>query len=232
MAEKGVSFVERRASARKRAGELQARSEATGNDLAWFDQLYRAAGDDPAQVPWADLEPHPGLAEWIGRSGMLHEGSAIDIGCGLGDNAEALSDAGYDVTAFDMSARAIGWAKQRFARTRVDYHVADLFALSDDWHEAFMLVHECYTVQAFKHDFRKRAFGAIAGLVAPGGCLLVICRSRLDDVEPTGPPWPLSRSELAQFGEYGLIERSCQTFEVVRPDRVIPHYRVLYSKPQ
>lgn len=225
-----MKFAERRAAARLRVGELLARSHADGNDLAWFDQLYRAAGDDPAQVPWADLEPHPGLAEWIGRSGMLHEGRAIDIGCGLGDNAEALSDAGYDVTAFDLSDTAIGWAKQRFARTRVKYHTADLFSLPADWKHAFDLVHECYTIQSLRHEFRKRAFDAVASLVAPGGLLLVICRARPDDVEPDGPPWPLSRAELAQFEQFGLIERSFQDFVVRKPDGEVPHFRVLYSR--
>lgn len=231
MAEKSLNFAERRAAARVRAGELQARSEAGGNDLAWFDELYRAAGGDPAQVPWADLEPHPGLAEWIGRSGWLHEGSAIDIGCGLGDNAEALSDAGYDVTAFDLSPRAVQWAQHRFAPTRVDYRTADLFELPHEWHHAFSFVHECYTIQSLKFEFRKNAFAAIAGLVAPGGCLLVICRSRADDAKPDGPPWPLSRTELARFERCGLKERSFEEFDERTPDRIIPHFRVIYERP-
>ena len=162
---------------------------------------------------------------------MLHEGRAIDIGCGLGDNAEALSDAGYDVTAFDLSQTAATWARQRHDKTRVNYHAADLFDLPEEWTAAFDLVHECYTIQALKHDFRKRAFKAIANLVAPGGNLLVICRSRPDGVEVDGPPWPVSRAELAAFADYGLVEKSCQEFTVNKPDRAIPHFRVLYTKP-
>ncbi len=232
MAEEGLNFQDRRAEARKRADSLQSAAEAEGDALAWFDRLYQAAGDDTAQVPWADLEPHPGLAEWIARSGMLHEGSAIDIGCGLGDNAEALSDAGYDVTAFDLSDTAVGWARRRFPDTRVSYHTADLFDLPEDWRGRFSLVHECYTVQALKGEFRDRAYGAIADLVAPGGSLLVICRWRPDGVEVSGPPWPLSDAELANFEACGLKRLSRQSFEVRRPDKVIPHARVLYTKPE
>ena len=230
MAEKGLDFSGRRTLARQRAGELQAEHDGQGDGQGWFDALYQAAGEDVAQVPWADLEAHPGLAEWIGKSGNLYEGSAIDVGCGLGDNAEALSDAGYDVTAFDLSPRAIAWAQQRFVGTRVEYHAADLFDLPGKWHQAFDLVHECYTIQAMTGELRKKAFAAIAGLVAPGGQLLVICRSREENTESQGPPWPLSKSELNGFIAAGLKEQSVQAFNVIEPDRTIPHFRAIFTR--
>ncbi len=72
----------------------------------------------------------------------------LDVGCGLGDNAECFAAEGAKVTAFDFVADAISWAKRRFPQSKVDYRVEDLFALPKDWRDQFDLVHECYTLQA------------------------------------------------------------------------------------
>jgi hypothetical protein len=62
---------------------------------------------------------------------------------------------------------------------------------------------------------RDRAIAAVAGLVAPGGTLLVLAAAasaRGDD----GPPWPLTRDELDGFAAGGLTEVSVE--EVPHPE--------------
>ncbi len=224
------SFEARRQQGRATAHTLQDAAEAKGDPLAWFDDLYKAAGDDPAAIPWAKLEPHPGLMEWVARSGHLHEGRAIDVGCGLGDNAEFLDEAGYDVTAFDLSRTAVEWARRRHQKSHVTYAQADLFALPGDWLGAFDLVHETYTLQALGADIRRAAMGHIASLAAPGGTVLAICRARGDDEAVDGPPWPLAQRELGAFTHAGLEQVSIERFTVTR-DRAIAHFRATYRRP-
>ena len=226
-------FAARRAAARQTwAGRLKSLAEADDGQ-SWFEDVYQAAAGDPARVMWADLEPHPGLAEWIGRSGNLYEGRALDVGCGLGDNAEALGQLGYEVTAFDLSPTAVDWARQRFEGSPVTYVAADLFHAPEAWAGAFDLVHETYTLQALLpgKGLRERAMACLAGFVKPGGRLLVIARSRPEGEAPEGPPWPLTRSELQGFLDAGLDEKNFQEF-ILREENETPHFRVEYVRPQ
>lgn len=225
-------FADRRMKARGRADNLQSSSEARGEPLGWFEDLYAAAGGDRAAVPWADGEAHPGLAEFLRQNPQFDQsgGTAIDVGCGLGDNALALQQAGFQTTAFDISPTAIDWAKNRHADSGIVFRQADLFDLPDEWRGAFDFVHETYTIQALKHGpLRTGAFAPVAQLVKPGGQMLVICRSRPDNVATDGPPWPISRAELSAFEKLGMTALQWDEF-IVDKGREIPHFRVLYKK--
>lgn len=188
----------------------------------FFESVYRQAGGDPALVPWADLKPKPQLVEWL----AANEGGgrkAVDIACGLGDNAEAIAAAGYEVTAFDLSGDAIDWAKRRFAGSTVNYTVADLLAPPAEWAAGFDLVHECYTLQAVPPAMLETITQGVARLVAPGGTLLVYTRIRPDGAPVEGPPWPLQEREAMAFGSLGFELISVNRFSNRRGEREIPH---------
>ena len=167
---------------------------------AWFEVLYAEAKGDTAKIPWAKLTPHPYLQDWLTNHHPFASGQkALVIGCGLGDDAQALADLGFEVTAFDISQSAIAWCKQRFTNSAVKYTVADLLAIPSQWHLAFDFVFECRNIQALPLNVRSSVISSVASLVAPGGKLLLINRVRDTEAEPSGPPWPLSDSELKQF---------------------------------
>jgi SAM-dependent methyltransferase len=165
-----------------------------GEPLAWFEEVYANAPDESA-IPWADMEPNPDLVAWLEREGAL-SGRGLVVGCGLGDDAEELAARGCAVTAFDIAPSAIAWCRRRFPESRVDYRVADLFALPEEWRGAFDFVFEANTLQALPAELRPGAGVALAATVAPGGTLLAIARGRDEDEPPVGPPWPLTRAEL------------------------------------
>lgn len=197
-----------RPSPRERMRALAAASLARGDVTAWFEQLYREADGDPGAVSWADLAPNPLLVEWLADHPLPTGARTLVPGCGLGDEAVALARAGSTVTAFDVSPTAVDWARARHPDAPVSWKVADLLAPPPAWRAAFDLVVEVYTLQCLPDAERARAVDALASCVAPGGLLVAIGRLR-DDGEPAdGPPWPLTRTELARFVTAGLTEVS------------------------
>jgi SAM-dependent methyltransferase len=200
-----------RAHARELARESIARGDVTG----WFDQLYRESERDGFAISWVDLAPNPYLVEWLrGRSAAL-QGRAIVVGCGYGDDAELLAGLGLDVVAFDVSTTAVDRCRSRFPESRVQYAAADVLAPPAEWTGAFDLVFEAYTVQVLPGDARAACARSIAGMVAPGGVLLVVARSRTPEDSEGLMPWPLAREELDAFLFPRL--RLANLLEIVEP---------------
>ena len=158
-----------------------------------FEEIYARAGDRLEAIPWASLAPHSGLAAWLDRDVAPAERAALVVGCGLGDDAEALSARGWRVSAFDVAPTAIARCRERFPASAVDYRVADLFALPSDWRDAFGLVVEIRTLQSLPIDQRPEAVRAIASTVKTGGSVWVRCLAREDDEPVAARPWPVSR---------------------------------------
>ncbi|MHC5771631.1 MAG: class I SAM-dependent methyltransferase [Nostoc sp.] len=124
----------------------------------------------------------------------------------MGDDAEALVNLGFEITAFDISPTAIAWCQERFPNSTVNYIVADLLAIPSQWHQAFNFVFECRNIQALPLNVRSWVISSVTSVLAPGGTLLMITHVRDTEAEPSGPPWPLSNSELAQFKDLGLYQ--------------------------
>jgi len=180
------------------ARQLAAES-APDDPTAWFEQLYAAAADGKAQVPWDRGTAHPLLVDWVENHQVTGPGSAMVVGAGPGFDAEYVSARGFDTTAFDVSPTAIDSTRRRHLGSHVGYQVADLLALPSGWHGAFDLVIETFTVQSLPIRLHTDAIDAVTSLVAPGGTLVVIAAGRAETDSADGPPWPLTRAEIDRF---------------------------------
>ncbi len=232
-------FAARRAEARK---ILDALDPAKAQGLqpeeydplrrAWFEAVYARAGADPAKVPWANLSAHPLTKSWICQQYYdLKNLTVLDIGCGLGDNAEMFAAQGANVTAFDFVGEAVDWAKRRFPVTNVNYQTADLFEPPQNWLANFDLLHECYTLQALSVELLPKALGTLKSLLKPTGKLLIVARARAEDEEISGPPWPLPPSFFKEAERTGFriqaLEDISATADVGRR-----HWRALLGLPK
>ena len=216
----------------KLATQLLAKAYADqGNPDGWFEEFYARADGDTTKVYWADLKPSPLLLTWIEKSSASAGTLAITIGCGLGDDAEALANHGYRVTAFDISTSAIAMCRQRYSNSAVDYRVADLFNPPAEWLGAFELVYECNTIQILTGSNRARAIEAIIDLVAPGGYVPVSCRSRTTGEQTDTFPLALDRQEIDGFVRGGLTEIHFTSYDDDQ-NPPVPHFFAVYRRSE
>jgi SAM-dependent methyltransferase len=137
--------------------------------------------------PSAGQRPNPWLVEWLRTfTATPNRKRCLVVGCGAGDDAEALASAGYTVTACDRSAEAIQTCRRRFPRSGVDYAVADILDPPPSWGEGFDLVFDASTLDTVAPALRGAATRALASVVGPAGRLLVICAEELAAFEAFG----------------------------------------------
>lgn len=216
---------------RSKVNQLATQFLAQNNPTGWFEELYSQAKGDAALIPWADLTVNPNLAAWLAQNKLQEKGKkALVVGCGLGDDAEALSQLGYQVTGFDISPSAISWCQQRFIKTSVNYVVADALKLETAWQDGFDFILESYTLQALPESLRQQIMSNIANYLAPEGMLLIICRGRdIEEDAGLSPPWALTREELSFLEQSGLQQISFEDYRDLE-NPPVRRFRIQYLK--
>ena len=102
----------------------------------------------------------------------LQPGSAVDLGCGLGQNSIWLAQQGWAVTGIDIAANAVAGARAaaEAAGVRVDFAQVDLQEWSPE--ATYDLVVSTYALPA-RGPGRTAALAGATQSVAPGGTLLI-----------------------------------------------------------
>jgi 2-polyprenyl-3-methyl-5-hydroxy-6-metoxy-1,4-benzoquinol methylase len=189
---------------------------------AWFDGLYEENKESQENIPWARQAVNPLLQSYLDAE-AVHQGKALVIGCGLGDDAMALAEAGYDVTAIDVSQTALDLAKERFPDANITFKKQDIF----EYDAQFDFVFEAFTIQSLPVEFREKMITAVANTVAKDAKLLLVAHKK--EEEFAGPPWPLTQAEVDRFKKEGLTELS-QQIHTEESKISNTRFRVLYKR--
>ncbi|MCB9703849.1 MAG: methyltransferase domain-containing protein [Myxococcales bacterium] len=200
---------------------LQAIARAIAGELRRLDGDPRQVGGEPPSpgdpgfweslyqrgfTGWELGRPAPPLARHFAvRSprGLR----ALVIGCGRGNEARMLAEAGAEVTAIDISATAIREAEAHHAGPPITFKVADLFDLRGQ-PPAYDLVveHTCFCAidPARRDDF----VDAVAAALRPGGALVGLFYAH---GRPGGPPFTTDAAELRRRFDRAFVIEALET---------------------
>ena len=159
----------------------------------FFDLWYRFG-----KPPWIIDQAQPDLIA-AAEKGEVRGPTVLDVGCGTGDNAIYLAGRGFEVTGVDVSAKAIGIAKQKAREAKVEVTFITLDALSiETLANKFDTVIDIGLFHNLKGD-RERYVRALSDVCASKGQLLMLCFSDQAgeyDVFPHFYPKPMSQDEI------------------------------------
>lgn len=139
-----------------------------------YDPLYRLMG--LAHIPkswvfgsWTDL------LDRLLREGLIERGRAIDLGCGVGEEALYLAQRGFEVTGLDISTAAIRLARRRAATVgaEVAFEVDDLTALEGTY-GTFDLLVDLGTLNDIAEPHRDPYVETIASFSRPGSRFILL----------------------------------------------------------
>ena len=154
------------------------------SDATDWNERYRD-GD----TPWDTNRPSTELVRVLGEWSIT-PGRVLEIGCGTGTNAVYLAQQGYQVTAQDLSPRAIEQAKARAARegALVDFLTGDVLELADS-SDPFPFVFDRGVYHIVRQVDVERFVDVMSQLTAPGGLYLALAGND-EEPNPTegGPP--------------------------------------------
>src|SRR5690606_4395747 len=137
-------------------------------------------------------------------------GRVLDVACGSGRHVIELARRGYRVTGIDVSAEAIGYARAEAAAAGLDadLRIGDMAALGDLAGVARADVAICMG-NAFgylEHEVSVRFLAALAGIVVPGGTLILdygfAAEALLPGVRLPEPPMTLGGIEAISVNAY------------------------------
>ena len=153
--------------------DIQAAARPSANEADWE---HRYGGDQQ----WSG-NPNGTLVNEIGGRTA---GRALDVGAGEGGDAVWLAEQGWNVTASDISLRALGRVAAEAQRRGllIECHHADANGLEPFESRAFDLVSAQYASIPRTPD--GRGVNSLLNAVAPGGTLLVVNH----DLEPMRAP--------------------------------------------
>jgi SAM-dependent methyltransferase len=182
-----------------------------------FKQMYEG------QAPWDTERPQPAIVK-LAEAGQIR-GSALDVGCGTGENVLYLAAKGHETWGLDFVPAAIERAKAKAAERHIDAHFLEGNALElKKLGRQFDTVIDCGLFHTFSDEERPLFVEGLTDVLRPGGLLHILCFS---DEEPgTYGPRRIRQQEIRDAFRNGW---NVKQIEPIRFEAVDSPGRMVHS---
>ncbi len=156
-------------------------------DQQHFEQAYQG------QAPWDTGRPQPAIVK-LAETGQVRD-SVLDVGCGTGENVLYLAAKGHDCWGLDFVPVAIERARAKAAERGIEarFIVGNALELGKLGRQ-FDTVIGCGLFHTFADEERPVFAREVAGVLRPGGLLLILCFS--DEQPGTEGPRRITQQEI------------------------------------
>lgn len=144
-------------------------------------------------------------------------GKVLIPGCGSGYEAQAFAEAGYDVTAVDLSAVAVARTKARLDPAQARHVYEGDFFVAKFAPASFDVVYERTFLCAIRPELRPTYRDSVARLLKPGGAFIgYFYYQKTDPVG--GPPFGLAWGESdLLFARHFLLLKDIPSPDAIGP---------------
>jgi SAM-dependent methyltransferase len=133
----------------------------------FWDQFFRRRLQSGNDLDWEGLWTEPFLVP-LREAGVR---TILELGCGTGHDAARLADAGYSVTATDLSGEAVDRARARYG-SMARFVVADMTRRLPFPGGSFDAVMSNVAMHMFPDGITRAVFAEVGRLVRPAGLFL------------------------------------------------------------
>ena len=187
--------------------------------ISKWEKFYQKVAS--GEIPWHKTQADY-LIEVINK-GKIKPCSALDLGCGTGEESIFLAKKGFKVTGIDISKTAIKYAKDntKKAKVKVDFMVADATDLSFLKDRKFDFVLDWDNLHGIPKTKRKKYISEIVKHTRKESKLLLRCFSKHEmkkefGVAPIGRIYLFSRKDIEKlYGKY---------FKIIETNRSKPFF--------
>lgn len=140
-----------------------------------WEKAYQKFGED---LPWC-TEEVPSWFKVMVKSKWIKPCKTLDIACGVGNYANYLAEHDFNVTAIDLSTKAISIAQKKYSKGNLKFLVSDAFKLKS-LKKNFDFIYEVSLLHNIPPEKRDRYVKGIHSVLNKNGKLMVCCFSKDD----------------------------------------------------